>query len=226
MSTSLKSTLTGLATAFASNVLDAIRQMSLDELLAETQGGSGGGRGGRRLVLQHDAAPRAGSASSAGGGGRARGRGGRLGRRSAGDIAALVDRIVTILSASPNGLRAEQIRAELGLEAKELPRPLGEALESGRISKSGQKRATTYFSKKAGGAAKATSSASGAKAPKGPKGPKGNERSARAKRGGGKKRSAKSRGKTGKTSGRKAGKRGAGSASSSQQHAMTNGAAS
>ena len=218
MSTSLKSTLTGLATAFASNVLDAIRQMSLDELLAETQGG--GLRGGRRLVLQHDAAPRAGSAGSSGGGGRARGRGGRLGRRSAGDIAALVDRIVTILSASPNGLRAEQIRAELGLEAKELPRPLGEALESGRISKSGQKRATTYFSKKAGGAAKGTGSAAAGKASK------GKERSARAKRGGGKKRSAK-RGNTGKASGRKAGKRsGAGSASSSQQHAMTNGAAS
>ena len=214
MSTSLKSTLTGLATAFASNVLDAIRQMSLDELLAETQGG---GRGGRRLILQNDAAPRAGSASSSGGGGRARGRGGRLGRRSAGDIAALVDRIVAILSASPNGLRAEQIRAELGLEAKELPRPLGEALDSGRISKSGQKRATTYFSKKAGGAAKGSGAAAAGKASK------GKDRSARAKRGGGKKRSAK-RGKTGKASGRKAGKRGG--ASSSQQHAMTNGAAS
>jgi hypothetical protein len=212
MSTSLKNTLTGLATTFASNVLDAIRQMSLDELLAETQRGDSVGRpAGRAASSPREVAPRAGAPRSG------RGRGGRLGRRSADDIAALVDRIVSILQASPNGLRAEQIRAELGLEAKELPRPLGEALDSGRISKSGQKRATTYFSKKGGGAGKVAAAPAG-------KGGKGKERTAaRAKRGGGKKRSAKTRGK----GGRKAGKRGsAGGGSASQQHGVTNGAAS
>jgi hypothetical protein len=60
---------------------------------------------------------------------------------------------VRLLRQTPKGLRAEQIREELGLQAKELPRPLNEALDSGRLAKSGQKRATTYFVK--GAASKA-----------------------------------------------------------------------
>ena len=206
MSTSLKSTLTGLATAFASNVLDAIRQMSLDELLAETQGSR---RGGAQLGV----AARTGAVRGA------RVKGGRLGRRSAGDISALVDRIVSILQASSGGLRAEQIRAELGLEAKELPRPLGEALESGRISKTGQKRATTYFAKsgKAGKATKASKASESGGA--GGKSTARSGRASRKKRGAAKKRAGKAGGK----GGRKGGKR---AASASQQHAMTNGASS
>jgi hypothetical protein len=81
-------------------------------------------------------------------GGRAKSE--RLGRRSADDISALVDRIVDLLAKSPEGLRAEQIRESLDLEAKELPRPLAEALSSRRIGKSGQKRATTYYVRGAG----------------------------------------------------------------------------
>ena len=53
--------------------------------------------------------------------------------------------IVGLLSDNPAGLRAEQIRQKLGLQAKELPRPLKEGLEGGRLSKVGRKRATTYF---------------------------------------------------------------------------------
>lgn len=51
-------------------------------------------------------------------------------------------------------MRAEQIRESLGVEAKELPRPLAEAISSGRITKSGQKRATTYFAGGGSGAPK------------------------------------------------------------------------
>jgi hypothetical protein len=43
------------------------------------------------------------------------------------------------------GLRAEQIREELGLQAKELPRVLKEGLSSRKLKSKGQKRATTYF---------------------------------------------------------------------------------
>jgi hypothetical protein len=39
------------------------------------------------------------------------------------------------------------------LQAKELPRPLKEALDTGRLSKAGQKRATTYFARGTGGRA-------------------------------------------------------------------------
>ncbi len=49
-----------------------------------------------------------------------------------------------LLRVSPKGLRAEEIRAKLGLQSKELPRPLKEGLDGGRFAKSGQKRATTY----------------------------------------------------------------------------------
>jgi hypothetical protein len=72
---------------------------------------------------------------------------GRLPRRSATQIANVVERIVALLKESPRGLRAEQIREKLGLQSKELPRPLKEGLDGGRIAKSGQRRATTYFVK-------------------------------------------------------------------------------
>jgi hypothetical protein len=140
MSSSLRSKLDELASSFAN-----------EDLLAGSTGG-----GGRRVASRKGtsprsaapsvAAPRAAAAPSAG-----RRRGGRLARRSAGDIAGVIDRIVGLLKASPKGLRAEQIRQKLGLQAKELPRPLGEAVSAGRLGKSGQKRATTYFVK--GGAA-------------------------------------------------------------------------
>ncbi|NOU34870.1 MAG: DNA-binding protein, partial [Polyangiaceae bacterium] len=48
----------------------------------------------------------------------------------------------------PDGLRAEEIREAIGVSAKELPRPLGDALDGKRITKKGQKRATTYFARR------------------------------------------------------------------------------
>lgn len=70
---------------------------------------------------------------------------GRLARRSVEDIGSVVTSIVSLLQSHPEGLRAEQIRGALGLDAKELPRPLADGLAAGTISKQGQKRATTYF---------------------------------------------------------------------------------
>lgn len=64
----------------------------------------------------------------------------------------MVESIVDLLTKNGDGLRAEQIREALGVEAKELPRPLAEALSAGRVTKSGQKRATTYFAGNGGGA--------------------------------------------------------------------------
>lgn len=128
----LKSAISQLAEEFAAAVLAAIRSASLDDLLAQTHGGRGG-----RL-----------------GGGVRAGRGdGRRIRRSAADIASTVDAIESLLARHPEGLRAEQIRKELDLEAKELPRPLSEGLAQKRFAKEGQKRATTYFAKGGGGGA-------------------------------------------------------------------------
>jgi hypothetical protein len=136
---SLRQKLNDLAATFADSVLGAIRTASIDELTAEAAGGR---RPAARSVVSNGASASVGVAPV-----RARRRGGRLPRRSAGDIAGVIDQITGLLRTSPKGLRAEQIRQKLGLEAKELPRPLKEAVDAGRLGKSGQKRATTYFLK-------------------------------------------------------------------------------
>jgi hypothetical protein len=138
---SLRQRLNELASSFASEVLDAIRGASLEDLVAASP------VGGRRARPASAAGPMDTAARPA------RGRRGRLPRRSMDDIAQVVERIVSLLEQNPEGLRAEQIREKLGLQAKELPRPLKESLDSGRVGKSGQKRATTYFVKASGGQA-------------------------------------------------------------------------
>ena len=160
----LRSTIQGLASGFATSILEALRSASIDELVA-VAGGShavpaapvkrGPGRPPKSASASAGApapAPKAAPAAAK------RGRGGRLGRRSAGDITAMIDSIVSALGKASGGLRAEQIRAALGVEAKELPRPLADALAAGRITKTGQKRATTYF---AGGSKSAKKSGKG-----------------------------------------------------------------
>jgi hypothetical protein len=143
----LRPTLEALATQFASSILEALRRASIDELMELA------GAGARRPRLAAGAAQgKAGPASS----GRRSGGGGRLGRRSADDIAEVVESIVRLLGKHEGGLRAEQIREALGVQAKELPRPLAEALASGRVAKSGQKRATTYTLSEGGAAGSAT----------------------------------------------------------------------
>lgn len=134
MPTSLRSHLNELASSFANGVLAAIRTASIEDLLAESgnarriPGVRGGGRAGRSAT-------------------------GRLPRRSAEDIGQVLERIAGLLRSSPKGLRAEEIRQRLNLLSKELPRPLKEGLSSGRLGKSGNKRATTYFLKGGGRAA-------------------------------------------------------------------------
>jgi len=143
----LRQKLNELATSFASDVLVAIRGAPLEHLIGSSAAN------GRRLVaaevgVERARATRGESAVGAEMSPRARpGRGGRLARRSSGDIAHVIESIVGLLQQNPRGLRAEQIRSKLGLEAKELPRPLREGLEARKLTKVGEKRATTYFAK-------------------------------------------------------------------------------
>ena len=127
----LKSTIEDLAAEFAMRIIGALRAASIDELSSVAGLAGRRGRGGRSADIES--------------GTRRRGRGGRLGRRSSADIGKMVDDIVALLEKHPEGLRAEQIREALACQSKELPRPLADALGAGRIKKSGQKRATTYF---------------------------------------------------------------------------------
>lgn len=137
----LKSSLQSLAASFAEDVVRAIQGASLQELLGEVAGSSGRALP-RGRSNAHSAMVVNGSS------GIARGRSGkrdRLKRRSADDIAATLGSIVSLLKQHSGGLRAEQIRKQLNMQAKELPRPLAEGLAAKALRKKGQKRATVYF---------------------------------------------------------------------------------
>lgn len=133
--TNLRGTIEALASQFAASIVDALRTASIDELLSVTQGGLRRGRASGKADARLEALET----------GRRRGKGGRLGRRSTDEIEKMIESIVGLVIAHPEGMRAEQIRDALGCEAKELPRPLADALTAGRLRKQGQKRATTYF---------------------------------------------------------------------------------
>ena len=131
---SLHQQINALAAEFAHSLLRAVRGASLEDILRETHAGHSAHSGATRTAPRH--ATRAPTPR------RARG---RLRRRSETDIQHVVDRIVSLLHSNKKGLRAEQIRAKLGIQRRELPRPLHEALSKKLVSKKGKKRATTYF---------------------------------------------------------------------------------
>jgi len=134
MPTSLQSTLNELAASFTEGVLRAIRSTSLNELVSANGQVRPSGR-----------AARAGAAATSSPSKRPGRSSGRLPRRSAEDIAAALGQVVSLVKKHREGMRAEQIRSQLGLQAKEMPRILKEGLEKKALKSKGQKRATTYF---------------------------------------------------------------------------------
>lgn len=127
----LRSQLDSLAATFANAIVDAIRGASLHELVASEGRAAPAARPAASPVEK--ALPPAKATRT-----------GRLKRRSNEDIGQVLDQIVALVKKNKDGLRAEQIRAELDLQAKELPRVLKEGLGSKRLRKMGQKRATVY----------------------------------------------------------------------------------
>jgi hypothetical protein len=132
MASRLHSRISQLASSFVDSVLDAVKSSSVSELLD--------GRPAHRAEARVASAPSVGRAAQAPAAGR-------LPRRSAEDIAKTLEIVVSLLGSRKNGLRAEQIRAELSMQAKELPRILKEGLSRKKLRTVGQKRATTYFVK-------------------------------------------------------------------------------
>ncbi|HWW83869.1 MAG TPA: hypothetical protein VNZ26_09730 [Vicinamibacterales bacterium] len=126
----LQSRLQEIAQNFASAVLDALKGAPLQELL-----------GGGRAVGNGRSALRAGGSAAA----KHARSSGRLPRRSAEDIGKALEQVVSLVKKHGDGLRAEQIRDELGLQPKEMPRILKEGLSTKKLKSKGQKRATTYF---------------------------------------------------------------------------------
>jgi hypothetical protein len=129
----LRTTLDDLASAFSSSVLAAIRSASLEELLGASSEGARRGPGRPRAIPE--AAPKPARAT----------RSGRLPRRSAEDIAKALDQVVALVKKNKGGLRAEEIRRQLGMQSNEMPRVLKEGLAKRKLKAKGQKRATTYM---------------------------------------------------------------------------------
>ena len=69
---------------------------------------------------------------------------GRLPRRSPEDIAKVLAQVVVLVKSEKQGLRAEEIRAKLGVQRKEMPRVLKEGIARKQLKAKGQKRSTTY----------------------------------------------------------------------------------
>jgi hypothetical protein len=138
MANQLHSRISALAASFVDSVLAAVKSSSLQELV----GSSGAGIRGESRATRGAVSPARASAAI-----NPAAPGGRLPRRSAEDIAKVLEVVVSLLGSRKNGLRAEQIRAELNLQAKELPRILKEGLTRKKIRAVGHKRATTYFVK-------------------------------------------------------------------------------
>ncbi len=130
MSNSIHFQLSELATLFAQEVLATVRSVSLGELLAAPHGDEGAPRPNEATTRK---SPSVGRSS------------GRLPRRSAQEIAGTLEKIVRLVKGHKTGLRAEQIRQELGLSPKEMPRILKEGLSTNQLKSKGQKRATTYL---------------------------------------------------------------------------------
>jgi hypothetical protein len=138
----LRSQLDALAANFATQIVAAIQGASLQELLVS--GASGQGTGGRRARAVAGGQPDPLSVPVPG---KKPGNNGRLPRRSAQEIQAALGKIVLLVKTHKQGMRAEEIRAALGMQAKEMPRILKEGVAKKRLSAKGQKRATTYFAR-------------------------------------------------------------------------------
>jgi hypothetical protein len=141
---SLQSQLNQLASSFTHAIIEAIREVSLEELVAETGGLKGMARPQAR-PQSTASSTRRGHASRRATGPSRRQSSRRLKRRSPDEIERALGDVVSLVENRPRGLRAEQIRSELGMQAKEMPRVLGEGLATRRLRKRGQKRATTYY---------------------------------------------------------------------------------
>ena len=134
---SLKNRISALAEEFSAGVLAAIRSASLEEILSE-----GGRSSSHSVVSSTSAAP-----AEKRGPGRPRGRKSRLARRSPEQIAQVVESIVGALKKHKAGMRSEQLQKLLSLDKKEISGPLTEALSGRKITKKGERRATTYFAR-------------------------------------------------------------------------------
>lgn len=66
-------------------------------------------------------------------------------RRSADQLEGIGMQVVRLLQGNKKGLRVEHINKTLGTTTRQLMRPIQKLLAEGKLKKSGERRATTYF---------------------------------------------------------------------------------
>ncbi len=76
---------------------------------------------------------------------KARRASGKRARRSSTQLEKAGAAVIKLLGANRKGLRVEHINKALGTNTRELMRPIQKLLGEGKIRKSGERRATTYF---------------------------------------------------------------------------------
>jgi len=130
------------AAALKAALREVLSGASFEELVALRNGGSGG----------HSKTVKSNKKTSSSG---------KRVRRSEEEIQAQAAKIPAILRKHKDGAGAELICQELGIDRKDVPRLIAEALERKLISKRGEKRGTLYF---AGGAKKSNGAKSVKKA--------------------------------------------------------------
>jgi hypothetical protein len=132
----LKDQLQQITDSFASTIIETLRDATLGQI-EELSGGKSNGKMAHILPMPHTGAP------TSRGKGPKKTKSGRLARRSDEQIAALIGKVVSLLHTAP--LRAEHIRTQLGLDAREMPRILKGGIASKQLAiLSGQKRSTLY----------------------------------------------------------------------------------
>ncbi len=144
MTNALRSNIQQLASTFASAVVAAIRGANLEDILslAESPRPAAPARRPARVARKAKVAGAAPAAAPTAA--PARKSKGRLRRRSQEEINKALAQVVAVVKSKKAGLRAEQIRAALKMEAKEMPRILKEGLAKKALKSRGQKRSTTY----------------------------------------------------------------------------------
>lgn len=146
--TTLHATINALASKLAHELLASLRNASLDQIIAETAAGHVARRGPGRPPKTQPTKVHAATTTVK--------RGRKRIRRSAEDIAKTADKVVSALKSHKSGLRSEQLQKILHLAKKDITGPIALALKSKKITKRGERRATTYFAGHApGGAPKA-----------------------------------------------------------------------
>ena len=134
-----------LASSFATAVLAALRDASIEDLLSDNAASGlpsvpmkrGPGRPRKTAIAPAVTSLKPAAAPPK--------KGARLARRSPSDIEHVIGLLVATLGKHKAGLRSEQLQKTLKLSKAEIVGPLAQGLAMGRLKKTGERRATTYF---------------------------------------------------------------------------------